>query len=122
NGAWRGWTDHEVSFGFHRDAETFAQTRTNLTDWITGGQGAVVNAAKGRTATNAVWLQDIWSLLPELKAALGLRYEDWRAYGGSNFSTAPALNVSQPRISASTLSPKASLALEILPKWRGTRA
>lgn len=120
NAVWRGWTDHEVSFGFHRDAETFAQTRYNLTDWIAGGQGAVANAAKGRTATNAVWLQDIWSLLPQLKAALGLRYEDWRAYGGSNFSTSPALNVSQPRISASTLSPKASLAWQLSDTWTMT--
>ncbi|HKU65395.1 MAG TPA: TonB-dependent receptor [Rhizomicrobium sp.] len=120
NGVWHGWADHEVSFGFHRDAETFAQTRYNLTDWIAGGQGAVVNAAKGRTATNAVWLQDIWSLLPDLKAALGLRYEDWRAYGGSNVSASPALNVSQPRISASTLSPKASLAWQISSSWKMT--
>jgi iron complex outermembrane receptor protein len=120
NGVWRGWTDHELSFGLHRDAETFAQTRYNLTDWIAGGQGSVVNAAKGRTATNAVWLQDIWTLLPDVKAALGLRYEDWRAYGGSNFSTSPALNVSQPRISASTLSPKTSLAWQISDHWAMT--
>ncbi len=120
NTVWRGIAGHELSFGFHRDAETFAQTRTNLTDWIAGGQGTVVNAAKGRTATNAVWLQDIWSLLPDVKAALGLRYEDWRAYGGSNFSTAPALNVSQPRISASTLSPKASLGWQISDNWTMT--
>jgi iron complex outermembrane receptor protein len=120
NGAWRGWTDHEISFGVHRDAETFAQTRNNLTDWIAGGAGTVVNAAKGRTATNAVWLQDIWTLLPDLKASAGLRYEDWRAYGGSNFSAAPPLNVSQPRISASTLSPKASLAWQISDDWRLT--
>ena len=120
NGVWRGWQDHELSFGLHRDAETFAQTRYNLIDWIAGGQGAVVNAARGRTATNAVWLQDIWSLLPDVKAALGLRYEDWRAYAGSNFSTAPALNVSQPRISASTLSPKASLAWQVSDNWTVT--
>jgi iron complex outermembrane receptor protein len=120
NGVWRGWNDHELSFGAHRDAETFAQTRNNLTDWITGGLGTVVNAAKGRTATNAVWLQDIWTLLPDLKASAGLRYEDWRAYGGSNFSAAPALNVSQPRISASTLSPKATLAWQMSDAWRLT--
>jgi iron complex outermembrane receptor protein len=117
NGVWRGFADHELSFGLHRDAETFAQTRNNLTDWIAGSLGTVVNAAKGRTATNAVWVQDIWSLLPGLKAALGLRYEDWRAYAGSNFSAAPPLNVSQPRISASTLSPKASLAWQISDNW-----
>jgi len=67
-----------------------------------------------------VWLQDIWSLLPDLKAALGLRYEDWRAYGGSNFSASPPLNVNQPRISASTLSPKASLAWQISDHWSFT--
>jgi iron complex outermembrane receptor protein len=120
DGMWRGWTDHELSFGAHRDAETFAQTRNNLTDWIAGSLGTVVNAAKGRTATNAVWLQDIWTVLPDLRASAGLRYEDWRAYGGSNFSAAPPLNVNQPRISASTLSPKASLAWQISDDWRLT--
>jgi iron complex outermembrane receptor protein len=120
NGVWRGWTDHELSFGAHRDAETFAQTRNNLTDWIAGGLGTVANAAKGRTATNAIWVQDIWSLLPDLKASAGLRYEDWRAYSGSNFSTTPPLNVSQPRISASTLSPKATLAWQVSDAWRVT--
>ena len=117
NGVWRGWADHELSFGAHRDAETFAQTRNNLTDWIAGGLGTVANAAKGRTATNAVWLQDIWSIAPSLRAALGVRYEDWRAYAGSNFSASPPLNVSQPRIAASTLSPKASLAWQISDNW-----
>ena len=120
NGVWRGWNDHEISFGLHRDAETFAQTRSNTADWIVGAAGTVASAAKGRTATNAVWLQDIWSLLPDLKAALGLRYEDWRAYGGSNFSASPPLNVNQPRISASTLSPKASLAWQVSDNWTVT--
>jgi len=120
NGVWRGFADHEISFGLHRDAETFAQTRNTLTDWIAGGLGPVVNAARGRTATNAVWLQDIWTLLPDLKFAPGLRYEDWRAYAGSNFSASPPLNVGQPRIAAGTLSPKASLAWDISTDWKMT--
>ncbi len=48
--------------GLHRDAETFAPARATI--WPTGSRadaGTVVNAAKGRTATNALWLQDIWS-------------------------------------------------------------
>jgi iron complex outermembrane recepter protein len=120
NGVWKGWTDHELAFGLHRDAETFAQTRNNLTDWIAGGTGTVVNAAKGRTATNAFWVQDIWSFAPGVRAALGVRYEDWRAYAGSNFSSSPTLNVTQPRISASTLSPKASLAWSMSDAWTVT--
>lgn len=117
DGLYRGFAGHELSFGLHRDAETFAQARNNLTDWIVGGPGTVVNAAKGRTATNAVWAQDIWSLLPEVKLSTGLRYEDWRAYAGTNYSAVPALNVTQPRISASTLSPKAALAWQFAPAW-----
>ena len=117
DGVWRGWADHELSFGAHRDAESFAQVRNNLTDWIAGGLGGLVNAAQGRTATNALWAQDIWTLLPDLKAAVGGRYEDWRAYDGTNLSTSPALNVSQPRIVASVFSPKASLAWQISPPW-----
>ncbi len=120
NGVWRGWQDHEVSFGVHRDAESFAQAKNNLTDWILGGLGTLTSAAKGRTATNALWTQDIWSLTPQVKAALGLRYEDWRAYGGTNYSASPALNVSQPRISASTVSPKASLAWQVSDAWKLT--
>ena len=122
NGVWRGFADHEISFGLHRDAETFAQVRNNLTDWIAGGTGTVANAASGRTATNAAWAQDIWTLLPDLKAAIGARYEDWQAYKASNLSAAPQLNVSQPRISAGTFSPKASLAWQLSDHWKMTSA
>lgn len=120
NGVWKGWASHELSFGLHRDAETFAQQRNNLADWIAGGTGTVANAAKGRTATNAIWMQDIWSFAPGVKAAVGVRYEDWRAYAGSNVSSSPALNVTQPRMSASTLSPKASLAWAVSDVWTVT--
>ncbi len=117
NGVWRGWQDHELSFGAHRDAETFAQLRNALTDWIAGGAGAMVNAAGGRTATNALWAQDIWTVRPNLRISIGGRYEDWRAYSGSNVSASPALNVKQPRISASTFSPKATLAWAVSDPW-----
>jgi len=59
-------------------------------------------------------------LLPDLKISAGLRYEDWRAYAGSNFSAAPPLQVSQPHLSASTMSPKASLAWQISDQWKMT--
>ncbi len=117
NAVWRGVDDHEISFGAHRDVETFAQAKNILTDWTAGGLGALTSAAKGRTATNALWLQDIWTLSPAIRASAGLRYEDWRAYQGTNYSAAPPLNISQPRISASTLSPKASLAWQMSDTW-----
>jgi iron complex outermembrane receptor protein len=109
-GIWQGWNNNALSFGLHRDAETFRQSKYNTTDWIDGAPGALATRAKGQTATNAIWLQDIWSFAPGFKATLGGRYEDWRATDGSNFSAAPPLNVKQPRLSGDFFSPKASLA------------
>jgi iron complex outermembrane receptor protein len=116
-GIWSGWDTHNVSFGLHRDAETFAQTKYNLADWIHGAPTSTATIAKGRTATDALWLQDIWALADEWKATLGGRLEDWRAYDGINFSSSPALNVSQPKLSTTTFSPKAALAWQPDEDW-----
>jgi iron complex outermembrane receptor protein len=117
---WRGLSDNELSFGVHRDAETYAQRKNNLTDWIAGGLGSVTTASQGRTATNALWAQDVWTIAPDLKASIGGRYEDWRAYDGVNYSASPALNVNQPSIHAGTFSPKASVAWQVADPWRVT--
>ena len=117
---WKGWTGHEISAGFHRDIESFSQSRRNMTDWTVGPVTTAASSARGRTATNAIWLQDIWSITETVKLALGGRYEDWSAYEGNNYSTTPALNVNQPEISASTFSPKASLAWQASDAWRLT--
>ncbi len=119
-GLWRGWADHEVSFGLHRDAETFSQVRNNLADWIAGGLGTVVNSARGRTATNAIWAQDLVTITPAVKLALGARYEDWRAHDGNNYSASPALNVNQPRSAAQAFSPKATAAWQASEDWKLT--
>jgi iron complex outermembrane receptor protein len=114
---WSGWQGHALSFGAHRDAETFSQVKYNAADWRVGAPTSIATQARGRTATNALWLQDIWTIAPDLRATLGLRGEQWRAYDGLNFSASPPLNVSQPHISASAVSPKASLAWDVDEGW-----
>jgi len=116
-GVWTGWADHSISVGAHRDAETFAQLRYNVADWTAGTPTSLAAVAKGRTATNAFWVQDVWSFAPGFKATLGGRVEDWRAYDGINFSAAPPLNVSQPKLATSTFSPKAALAWQVSDPW-----
>jgi iron complex outermembrane receptor protein len=125
NAVWRGFEGHEIAFGLHRDVEAYAQRKNNLADWIAGGpltnnMGSVSAAAKGRTATNAIWVQDIWTLAPDIKASVGGRYEDWRAYDGVNFSSAPVLNVRQPKITAGKFSPKATVSWQVNDPWRLT--
>ena len=82
-----------------------------------GAPTSTATIAKGRTATDAVWAQDIWSFAPQWKATLGGRLEDWRAYDGVTFSASPALNVRQPKLSTTTFSPKAALAWQPDEDW-----
>lgn len=116
-GVWRGWEDQELSFGIHRDAETFQQSKFNTADWLDGGPASLATHAAGKTATDAIWLQDIWSLAPDIKATLGGRYEAWRAHDGANFSAAPPLNAQQPVLSHGYFSPKASVAWQPREAW-----
>ncbi|HEY0300275.1 MAG TPA: TonB-dependent receptor, partial [Rhizomicrobium sp.] len=115
-GLWHGG-DHDVSFGLHRDEYTLANRKFNTADWIAGAEGALASASRGRTAVNAVWVQDAWSFAPDLKATIGLRFEDWQASDGANFSAAPALNVVQPKLAGSYFSPKAALAWTPAEAW-----
>jgi iron complex outermembrane receptor protein len=103
---------HQVSFGIHRDHYRFVNPRYNTSDWINGGAEQLAADARGKTQTDALWLQDAWRFAPRLKATLGGRYEHWRAYDGFNYSLAPALFVEQPELAAKRFSPKGSLSWE----------
>ncbi|MEJ0042535.1 MAG: TonB-dependent receptor [Rhizomicrobium sp.] len=116
-GMWQGRPGNALSFGVHRDAETFSQLKFNTADWIDGPPGSLAAAGKGRTATNALWLQDVWTFAPAFKATMGARLEDWRAYDGFNLSASPALRVNQPKLSGAYFSPKASLAWQPGEPW-----
>lgn len=110
------WTrgDNELSFGAHRDVDTLDSAKYTTADWLSGGAAALASRARGKTATDALWVQDIWSFTPGFKAILGGRLEDWHAYDGLNYSLAPPLNVAQPREHGAFFSPKFSLA------WQGS--
>jgi iron complex outermembrane receptor protein len=101
-----------LSAGAHFDLFTFASNRYTTADWLRGPEGALTQAARGRTRTAALWAQDTASLGDTLQLTLGARYEWWRADRGFNFSLAPALSANQPMLSKQGLSPKASL------RWR----
>ncbi len=115
---WSGWENNDLSFGVHRDAETFIQSKFNAADWIGGAPTTLATRAQGRTAANAVWVQDIWAFARGWKATAGVRYENWHAYDGLNYSLSPPLNQSQPQLSGSFFSPKASLSWRPAENWK----
>lgn len=109
-----------MSFGLHSDQYKLVNTTFATADWIVGPNGTIAANSLGRTATNALWVQDAWRLAPQLKLTLGGRQESWRGFGGLNFSVAPASNVNQPKITSSKFSPKAALAWEPNADWKVT--
>jgi iron complex outermembrane receptor protein len=106
-----------LRFGAHYDRFRLESRRFAASDWLHGPPGALTQASLGKTRTAAVWAEDRIALGPDLDLTLGARFEKWRAYGGSNFSLAPALSVAQPALSRSGLSPKATLRWTPGPHW-----
>ncbi len=101
--------------GAHYDRFRLNSRRFATADWRDGAPGALTQLAQGRTRTAALWAENEFDLGDTLQMTLGARYEWWRAYGGRNFSLAPALDVAQPRQSADGISPKGSL------RWNAAR-
>ncbi|HWA91996.1 MAG TPA: TonB-dependent receptor [Rhizomicrobium sp.] len=115
---WHGLAGNALSFGAHRDAEIFSQSKFTTADWIQGDAAGLATRSQGRTETNALWLQDDWAFAPGFTATGGLRYEDWRAHDGLNYSASPPLNVHQPELKGDFVSPKASLSWSPRADWR----
>lgn len=110
---------HEVSVGAHADEYKLNNPTTNLSDWRdTDSLTTLYSAGRGKTQTQALWLQDAWTLAPGWLLTLGGRYEWWKASDGYNFSGKTA--VQQPVEKADGFSPKATLQWNIAPDWRIT--
>lgn len=102
---------HRLALGYHFDRYVTRNGTFNTANWQGGAAGALKNAFEGRTRTQALYIQDGWQFLPRWKLVYGLRYEDWRAYGGSQ--TSGTAQLSYPGASRRHVSPKASLSFDV---------
>jgi iron complex outermembrane receptor protein len=101
---------HALSFGYHYD-NYFVDDRTyNTGNWHNADATGLANAFKGRTQTQALFAQDAWRFLPRWQLVYGVRYEDWRAYGGARSVAGSTL--AYPEADARHFSPKASLSFD----------
>ncbi|HEY4029354.1 MAG TPA: TonB-dependent receptor [Caulobacteraceae bacterium] len=108
---------HAISFGAHQDGFRLDNPRYGLANWISGPDQTVQAVSRGRTQTQALWVQDAWALAPGLKATVGGRWEHWQASDGVNYSASPALNQAQPKVAADAFSPKGVLGWSPAPGW-----
>jgi iron complex outermembrane receptor protein len=109
---------HILTFGIHDDRYKLYNPTFNTAEWTSGAATSIASEGDGKTRTQALWLQDAWTLSPAVKLTLGARYEEWRAYDGLNVNG--ATRVRQPGLSRSNFSPKGSLAWTISPRWSAT--
>lgn len=100
---------HVASFGVHDDRYRLVNPTYNTSDWLAGGPiTSVATEGDGKTHTQALWVQDVWRVTPNVILTLGARYEEWHAFDGLNVSGTTA--VRQPDVRNRGLSPKATLA------------
>ena len=106
-----GLTHHMLTFGYHYDTYFIDNETYNTTAWIDGNAGSFANAFRGRSRTQAVYVQDAWRFLPRWKFVYGVRYENWQAYDG--MQTVGNTALPYPDASQRHFSPKASLSLDV---------
>ncbi|CAB3684677.1 TonB-dependent receptor [Paraburkholderia rhynchosiae] len=106
-----GLANHALSFGYHYDNYFLDNETYSTLNWRDGSATSFANAFAGKTQTQALYAQDAWRFLPRWKLVYGLRYEDWRAYDGSQAMAGQAIALSGA--SQQHFSPKASLSFDV---------
>jgi iron complex outermembrane receptor protein len=133
-GIWRPeWTalgHHEVSFGAHWDLYALNQAQTNTLAYPNTFARDIQAVNRGKTDNKALYLQDVWRVLPGWKLTLGGREEFWSAYDGFNatsgqnltpaFAGYPAVLVTPPSLppaAKQAFSPKAAIEYQVTPDF-----
>jgi iron complex outermembrane recepter protein len=133
-GIWRPFGvdgPHEVSFGVHGDRYRFENPVFASSVWFatpSTGTGQLYSTGIGETRTGALWIQDAWKIVPNLKLTLGGRLETWRALDGFNVNTTTnaaggitqSVPTVQPELNSTNFSPKASLSYDLNKEWNIT--
>jgi iron complex outermembrane receptor protein len=122
---------HEISFGLHGDRYHFENPVYASSVWnatSSTGTGQLYSEGRGETRTGALWFQDAWKIVPNLKLTLGGRLENWRAQDGFNLNTTASAaglitstaTMDQPSLASTNFSPKASLSYDVNKDWNIT--
>jgi iron complex outermembrane recepter protein len=140
-GIWRPYGydgPQEISFGVHGDRYYLNDPGYLSSTWnatSSTGTGQLFTDSIGETRTGALWVQDAWKIVPELKLTLGGRLETWQALDGFNINstaqsgtgtpgnpipTLSAASQMQPELSSTNFSPKASLSYDLNKDWNIT--
>lgn len=116
---WRpdgGKRGHDVAFGYHYDEHNLDDRTYTNTNWLAGNATTISAANRGKTETQAIYVQDAIRVRDDMTLTLGLRHEQWRAFDGSKTNNVPT-TVLYPERKENFTSPKFSLAWVATEDW-----
>lgn len=112
---WRPQQDvlgrHEISFGGHFDQYDLKQYLQNTPVWWSSYNIGQASRSVGKTRTLGLYVQEVWSFLPDWELTVGGREEFWRAFEGANENAIGTTKNLDER-AAAAFSPKASLSYQ----------
>ncbi len=73
---------NELAFGATANLYRTDLVRTNLPNWQSEAGGAFASRTYGKTRQVSAWVEDKVTLSPTLSVTAGIRYDNWRAFGG----------------------------------------
>ena len=108
---------HIVDIGLQLDRYKLRyQTSRIAGSWIDDAAGALASNVGGHTELLSAFMQDAWAFAPSWKTVLGLRAEQWRAFGGRTTIVAtPPVDQGYESRREHFLSPKAALSYQAMP-------
>ena len=108
---------HIVDFGLQLDRYKLRYLTSRIAgSWIDDDAGALASNVSGNTELLSAFVQDAWTFAPNWKTVLGLRAEQWRAFGGRTtiVATTPVDQAYESRRER-YFSPKAALSYKAMP-------
>jgi iron complex outermembrane recepter protein len=107
--------EHVIDLGLGQDTYQLRNQVNALNDWQNGDAQALSSRFLGNTGLRSVYAQDAWRLAPDWTTVLGLRAEQWRAWGGVTQNA--TAQIDHPERSSTAWSPKLALAHALGDEW-----
>lgn len=111
--------NHKIATGFNFNLYETQSDTYNVTNWRTASSRVFSSASGGKTAINAIFIEDEIALNDNVNLTIGARYENWKAFDGylaKQSGSVKAIDYYDER-TKSAFSPKASIQAEIAPDW-----
>lgn len=112
----RGSLGHDVAFGYHYDQHNLNDRTYSNANWLAGAATTVKAGSTGKTETQGFYVQDAIQMRQDMTLTAGLRYEQWRAFGGTLTNAVPT-TVAYPERKENFASPKLSLSWVATEDW-----